>query len=82
MEGTTRQHATAQTCWTARGLLTNPEQVISKYKWDKKVGGTCTRRHRQSMRRQGVMGFPATGTAITNYGEGVVMYFLAGRTCS
>lgn len=56
----------------SQGLLTNLNDYVSKYKWDKKVSGTLADTGKYD--DKGVMG-SGDWYGITNYGEDVVMYY-------
>lgn len=55
----------------SQGLLTNLNDYVSKYKWDKKVNGTLGDTGKYN--EQGIMG-SGDWYGITNYGEDIVMY--------
>ena len=56
----------------SQGLLTNLNDYVSKYKWDKKVSGTLADTGKYD--DKGVMG-SGDWYGITNYGEDVVIYY-------
>lgn len=56
----------------SQGLLTNLNDYVSKYKWDKKVNGTLGDTGKYN--EQGIMG-SGDWYGITNYGEDIVMYY-------
>jgi raffinose/stachyose/melibiose transport system substrate-binding protein len=56
----------------SQGLLSNLNDYVSKYKWDKKISGTLADTGKYN--EKGVMG-SGDWYGITNYGEDVMMYY-------